>query len=91
LHSKTLAKVVGHWWLTPVIPATQQAEVRRMRFEASPGKEFTGDPVLKKKKIHYKRWRVEWLKGKALSQSQPLYHVSHSATLFAFIIFQIGS
>jgi hypothetical protein len=28
----------GHWWLTPVILATQEAEIRRIEFEASPDK-----------------------------------------------------
>jgi hypothetical protein len=28
------------WWLTPVILATQKAEIRRIRFKASPGKQF---------------------------------------------------
>jgi hypothetical protein len=27
-----------HCWLMPIILATQEAEIRRIRFEASPGK-----------------------------------------------------
>jgi hypothetical protein len=29
---------IKHQWLTPVIPATQEAEIRRIMFGASPGK-----------------------------------------------------
>jgi hypothetical protein len=29
-----------HWWLTPVILATQEAEIRETQFKASPGKYF---------------------------------------------------
>jgi hypothetical protein len=28
---------VRHWWLMPVILAIQEAEIRRVRFKASPG------------------------------------------------------
>jgi hypothetical protein len=27
----------GHWWLTPVILATQEAEIRRMAVRSQPG------------------------------------------------------
>jgi hypothetical protein len=26
----------GHWWLTPVIPATQEAEIRRIEVQSQP-------------------------------------------------------
>jgi hypothetical protein len=26
----------GHWWLMPVIPATQEAEIRRIVFQSQP-------------------------------------------------------
>jgi hypothetical protein len=29
LHSKR-SKKIGHWWLTPIILATQEAEIRRI-------------------------------------------------------------
>jgi hypothetical protein len=38
----------------PVIPATEEAEIRKLRFEASPGKQFTR-PCLKKN-ITRKDW-----------------------------------
>jgi hypothetical protein len=41
-----------HWWLTPVILAIQEAEIRRMGFEASSGKQFTR-PYLEK--THHKK------------------------------------
>jgi hypothetical protein len=40
-HFISLPKIpyTGRWWLTPIILATQKAEIRR--FEANPGKYFT--------------------------------------------------
>jgi hypothetical protein len=29
--------LVRHWWLTPVIPATQEAEIRRIVVQSQPG------------------------------------------------------
>jgi hypothetical protein len=29
--------VAGHWWLTPVILATQEAEIRRIAVHSQPG------------------------------------------------------
>jgi hypothetical protein len=42
--------LAGHWWLTPIILATQEAEIRP--FKASPGKQFAR-PYLKK--VHHKK------------------------------------
>jgi hypothetical protein len=30
--------IAGHWWLTPVILATQEGEIRRNMLEVSPSK-----------------------------------------------------
>jgi hypothetical protein len=46
-------------WLTPVILATQEAEIRRIT--ASVGKYFA-KPYPSKKKPHHKKGVVEWLK-----------------------------
>jgi hypothetical protein len=51
--------VAGRWWLTPVILATQEAEIRRIGFKAIIGKELTR-PYLEK--THHKKWPVELLK-----------------------------
>jgi hypothetical protein len=32
------------WWLIPVIPATQETEIRKIRFKASPGKKVSKIP-----------------------------------------------
>jgi hypothetical protein len=47
-----------HWWLTPVILATQEAEIRRIEF---------GRPYLEN--THHTKGLVEWLKVQALSSS----------------------
>jgi hypothetical protein len=31
------AKLAGHWWLTPVILATREAEIRRIEGQGQPG------------------------------------------------------
>jgi hypothetical protein len=38
--SKSDAFLSGRWWLTPVILATQEAEIRRTTVQSQPGKLF---------------------------------------------------
>jgi hypothetical protein len=42
-----IVEFARHWWLSPVILATQEAEIRGSQFKASPGRQFTR-PYLKK-------------------------------------------
>jgi hypothetical protein len=30
-------RIAGHWWLTSIIPATQEAEIRRIVVQGQPG------------------------------------------------------
>jgi uncharacterized protein (DUF305 family) len=46
-------------WLTPVILATQEAEIRRMEVRSQPWANSSRDPI---KKTHHKKGLVEWLK-----------------------------
>jgi hypothetical protein len=52
-------KTFGVWEVTPVIPATQEAEVKASWFKATLGKQFER-PYLEK--AHHKKGLVEWLK-----------------------------
>jgi hypothetical protein len=36
--SKMQGKLLGCWWLMSVILATQEAEIRKIKFEANPSK-----------------------------------------------------
>jgi hypothetical protein len=59
-------KVGGHQRLTPVILATQEAEIRRIsgseiRMAQSQPKKIVHE-ILSQKKTHHKKGLVEWLK-----------------------------
>jgi hypothetical protein len=47
------------WWLTPVIPATQEAEIRRMAVQSQTWANSSRDLS---RKILHKKGLVEWLK-----------------------------
>jgi hypothetical protein len=57
----------GHQWLTPVILATQEAEIRRMAIRSQPGQILR--KTLSGKKLITKKGLVEWFKLWALSSS----------------------
>jgi hypothetical protein len=61
--SKTQAR---HPWLTPVIPATQEPEIRRITIQSQPGQ--TVCQTLSQK-THHKKVLVEWTKVKVLSSN----------------------
>jgi hypothetical protein len=65
----------GRWWLTPVIPPTQEAEVRRIAVQSQPRQtvhKTLSCKILSKKKK--KNVLVEWLKVKAPSSSPSTTH-----------------
>jgi hypothetical protein len=37
------------WWYTPVIPATQETEMRRTEVQGQPGQKFNETPISKNK------------------------------------------
>jgi hypothetical protein len=51
---------VGCWWLTSLILATQEAEIRRITIGTQLLANSSWDPILKK--THHKEGLVEWLK-----------------------------
>jgi hypothetical protein len=55
------------WWLTPVIPAAQEAEIRRIAVLSQPRQIVVES--LSQKNPSQKRGLVEWLKVKALSSN----------------------
>jgi hypothetical protein len=52
-------KTAWHWWLTPVIPATQEAEIRRIMVQSQARQIIPRDPISKIPNI--KKGLVEWL------------------------------
>jgi hypothetical protein len=50
---------VRHWWLTPVIISTQEAEIRRITVQSQTRANSSLDPILKKP---IEKRLVEWLK-----------------------------
>jgi hypothetical protein len=55
------------WWLTPVILATQETEIRRITIGSQPGQTVPRDSYLEKP--FTKIGLVRWFKVKALSSS----------------------
>jgi hypothetical protein len=57
--NKKKYRTVRCWWLTPVILATQEAEIKRIKIQSQPQQ-----IVLKtvSKKNHHKKGLVAWLK-----------------------------
>jgi hypothetical protein len=51
-----------HWWLTPIILATQEAEIRRITVRSQPPANSSGDPILKKP-ITKKKTKNSWWIG----------------------------
>jgi hypothetical protein len=55
---KEIFKGARCWWLTPVIPATQEAEIRRTEVQRQSGANSSRDPNSKKPITHtHKRSR----------------------------------
>jgi hypothetical protein len=58
--------LAGRQWLIPIILATQEAEIKRIKIQNQPREKFVR-PYLKK--THHKKGLVEWLKVEVLSSS----------------------
>jgi hypothetical protein len=60
-------------WLTPIILATQEAEIRRITFRSQPGQIVC--ETLFRKTLSQRIGLVEWLKVKALSSSLSITNI----------------
>jgi hypothetical protein len=51
----------GHWWLTPLILATQEAAIRRTEVQSQPGQNSLQDPISKIPNNKKRASGVAWL------------------------------
>jgi hypothetical protein len=58
---KNIPGQTRHQWLMPVILATQEAAIRRIKVQSQPQTNSLQDPI-SKKNLHKKRGLVEWFK-----------------------------
>jgi hypothetical protein len=59
-HVPIRKSLLGHLWLTPVILATQEAEIRRIAVQSQTCQIVSQDPILEK--THHRKGLLEWLK-----------------------------
>jgi hypothetical protein len=62
-----MATFQNSWWLTPVILATQEAEIRRIAVQSQPSQIV--HKTLSLRTLSQRIGLVEWVKVKALSSS----------------------
>jgi hypothetical protein len=59
LPKQNISSQAGRWWLTPVILATQEAEIRRIEIRSQPGQIV--HETLSQKYPSLEKGLVEWL------------------------------